>query len=121
MASKERASYIWAGYNLLACSMHRLKKPLVGVLLLAGVIFLIYAMDRSHDRGVAVTATYPTGEIVSALSDHGTRFIVKLDHSAETIMVHDSVLLPLPAGTKVPLERLEFTDGTIKYQIVRRR
>jgi hypothetical protein len=100
-------------------AMRWLKTLLAGALLVAGVSLLLYAMERRDNHGGAVTTTYPTGEIVSSLSGRGTRFIVKLNDTAETIMVHDSMLMPLPPGTKVPLERVEFADGAAKYRIVR--
>lgn len=97
--------------------MRWLNTLLAGALLLGGVSLLVYAMDRRHNHGAAVRTTYPTGEIVSALSG---RFIVKLNDAAETIMVYDSMLMPLPAGTKVPLERVEFADGAAKYRIMQK-
>ena len=101
--------------------MHWFGKLSLGIFLVASVALVLHAIYRTHNLGPAVKTTYPNGEIVSALSGHGTRFVIKLNDSAETIVVQDSVLLPLPAGTNVPLERREFADGTVKYQIVRGR
>ncbi|MDQ6433159.1 hypothetical protein RB623_03735 [Mesorhizobium sp. LHD-90] len=101
--------------------MHWSIKFSLGVLLLASVALVLQAVYRTHNLGPAVKTTYPNGEIVSAVSGRGTQFVIKLNDTDETLVVRDTVLLPLPAGTNVPLERREFADGTVRYKIIRNR
>jgi hypothetical protein len=101
--------------------MHWVKKLSLGVLLLAGVLLLLYAMDRRFDHGATVRTTYVSGEILSAVSGrHGKRYTVKLDDTSETIVISDSTLLVYSSGISIPLERREYADGAIDYRVAER-